>query len=697
MNILHPSKRVTNNSIVKGFLFGGFEMRKCITCADELSIEDIGWCNRCAQFAPLLVGTGFEGRPNLRARQSINEVLTPNRHRTTHPRWRAILEKFDNGESDWAFNSPRTLVDKNDPWFVGDEKIEQQLEQLRNSICTQNYDESNSNLLLQKGIPLPDGSHLSKISDLWAIDGRILPGHVPSNHLLRALTGNSKEKERFENCDWNLLLTTVLIVANRRVDRRNVRRDYQRRQMDRMQRILLRREHPPGPALFEGADLFLRWNAGMNRLAARAFGGRERNVMPPYFNQMVNEVRGIRTEEAWAEIDWESLEPNNQLWVNRWREIMDGGTPFAMMRKWAGPSLRIHNGKLQLRTIKSGKWIWSQIPPWPRLWALLTSWALSPPSSDEHQHLRALQWCWHENEGELMPEEPECRALLLLRGVCDSDERISVSTKGEFHITIEGTSGLFYSVGPGPGAHGARFTVAGSTSLEDLESGKSMPLCIHENGSFKQLPVGDVIASVLLTLMDDLTSAKKLDPLAKFISDNGLGDRRPRADRIEPHLDDPRWLELQRRDYRYDRGRHRGRWLNIFPAAFRVMINTPIGGILRIPTETPNAVTIDGTLVAWIVRDEDELDLVKGLARLTGFRREEGQEAGEYEIFTRHYAPVQGVRRELVEMLGPYERRHGRPGEPPWWNLFPNPIAPNQLLDQLPNRLNAPIEDGIGY
>nr|MBC8517745.1 hypothetical protein [Euryarchaeota archaeon] len=171
----------------------------------------------------------------------------------------------------------------------------------------------------------------------------------------------------------------------------------------------------------------------------------------------------------------------------------------------------------------------------------------------------------------------------------------------------------------------------------------------------------------------------------------------PGGDSKQPHLDEPRWLALQRRDYRYDRGRHRGRWLNIFPAAFRVMINTPIGGILRIPRETPNAVTIDDTIVAWIVRDEDELDLVKGLARLTGFRRREGQRDGEYEVFARVYAPVQGVRRELVEMLGPYERRHGRPGEPPWWNLFPNPIPPMDLLDRLPNRLNVPIEDGIGY
>ena len=94
---------------MKGFLFGVFEMKKCITCADNLSSEDIGWCNRCAQFAPLLVGAGFEGRPTLKARQSINEVLSPNRQRTAHPRWRAILDKFDNGDNNVTVDNNRTV------------------------------------------------------------------------------------------------------------------------------------------------------------------------------------------------------------------------------------------------------------------------------------------------------------------------------------------------------------------------------------------------------------------------------------------------------------------------------------------------------------------------------------------------------------------------------------------------------------
>ena len=92
----------------------------------------------------------------------------------------------------------------------------------------------------------------------------------------------------------------------------------------------------------------------------------------------------------------------------------------------------------------------------------------------------------------------------------------------------------------------------------------------------------------------------------------------------------------------------------------------------------------------WVIEDQDEAQLVTSLARLAGFRQQ--NEVDGYVLWERLDVPVNGVRRDLVEMLGPYERRHGRPGEPPWWNLFPNPVAPNHLLDRLPAELDRPLD-----
>ena len=127
-------------------------------------------------------------------------------------------------------------------------------------------------------------------------------------------------------------------------------------------------------------------------------------------------------------------------------------------------------------------------------------------------------------------------------------------------------------MGSGPGAHNARFTVKGAKSLSGLQQGEGKAICIHEKGHFKKLPLGDVFASVVLTLMDDLTSANKLEPLAEFIHRNGSGGdflERREAEVI------PRWLDHERN--RWFLRRDRGRWLNIFPEVYRILINLPIG------------------------------------------------------------------------------------------------------------------------
>jgi hypothetical protein len=193
---------------------------------------------------------------------------------------------------------------------------------------------------------------------------------------------------------------------------------------------------------------------------------------------------------------------------------------------------------------------------------------------------------------------------------------------------------------------------------------------------------------VVLTLIDDLTSAKKLEPLSNFIRHNKISQQMENNNRVHPN-----WLQFQRERF-YRRGGNARRWLDTFPAIYRVLVNLPVGSILRVPIVVPNPAVIDNTEVMWVIQDQDEEELVNSLAQLAGFRAQP-DEVDDYVLWERVDVPVNGVRRELVEMLGPYERRHGRPGEPPWWNLFPNPIGPNQLLPRLPAELDRPLGDGI--
>ena len=653
-------------------------MNECIICQESIETDYISWCEMCARFASLLVGSGFEARPNFVERREINELLENDRGRTSKRRWRTILETFQSNETDWAFNADEVVgADESDPWYVSKEQRIAQLDKLQPILCGRSNDIDISPYC-QRGIPLSNGSTLSMIDDVWAIDGHVLPGGAPYNHIMRALTGNGNEQNKMAGCDWVKLLTTLIMVSNNSVlDRR--RRGNNRR-VGRLARHVMRRRYGRRAPVFAGANLFLNW---ANRWAG-PIGDTPNNEQRIDF-----EDRNLEDYFGHTNLlkHLNAVEFQGLPWVTRWREVIEDGNQIALMHEWAGPSLRINKGRVQLRTIRDGKWIWSQLPPWPRLWALLSNWALSPTTSKEHQRLRAIQWCWHDVASELMPDEPERRALALLRQICDECDQLTIPQDGKVRIYIEGTSGLFYEIGPGPGAHDARFTVKGATSIENLEKKGSEPLCIHEDGNFKDLPVGDVIASVVLTLIDDLTSSTKLEPLSTFIRQNT--NPQHTADVNRPH---PHWLEFQRERFYRRRVNNARRWLDTFPAIYRVLVNLPVGSILRIPLVVPNPAVIDNTEVMWIIQDQDEEALVISLARLAGFRAQP-DEVDDHVLWERVDIPVIGVRRELVEMLGPYERQHGRPGEPPWWNLFPNPVGPNQLLDRLPVELNRPLGD----
>jgi len=652
-------------------------MNECIICNDSLDEGEISWCELCARFAPLLVGSGFGARPNFLERQKINKLLENDRGRTSKRRWRTLLDAFQSNETDWAFNlGGADDHNEDDPWHISEEQRRSQLEKLKSILCGRNSNIEIS-AYCQRGIPLSNGSILSMVDGVWAIDGQVLSGSAPYNHIVRALTGNGSEQSKMEGCDWKKLLTTLILASNAQShDRARRRNNRYRRGIARgYAHNFMRRRFGPQPPIYAGANLFLNWiNNWTNQIEGNppygAFFGMEFRQIEYYLGQINHHL------------DLDAIEFQGLPWVIRWSELISSGKQIALMHEWAGPPLRINKGRVQLRTIRNGGWIWSQVPPWPRLWALLSSWALSPPSSKEHQQLRALQWCWHDSESELMPDEPERRALSLLRQIYDENDQLTISERDSGHIYVEGTSGLFYDVSPGRGAHGARFVVRGATTIKKLEESRSEPLCIHEDSNYKDLPVGDAIASIVLTLIDDLASSRKLEPLSNFIRQNTR-----EGDDVDTR---PNWLEFQRERFHRLRGHHNHRWLNTFPAIYRVLVHLPIGSILRVPQDYPNPAVVDNTEVMWIIEDQNEVQLVTSLARLAGFRQQ--NEVDGYVLWERVDVPVNGVRRDLVEMLGPYERRHGRPGEPPWWNLFPNPVAPNQLLDRLPAELDRPLD-----
>ena len=664
-------------------------MNECIICSGEVDKKDSGWCETCAKFAPLLVGSDFKARPCYEDRRALGKLLAPDRGRTAQARWRSFLKAHDEADVAWAFMPEKVGHPLTDPFPIDDEVIESGLQHLRETLCSrQKPTQQVANHLLQRGIPLGNGHWISRLNDYWAYDGHPLLYRVPHEHLIRALTGTAGEREQAADCDWPKLLMTLSIVAYVHPGRGHGRFDHRHEMVYGQDdnEFILRRRHQERPELFEGARLFMAW-VNWIRESIRT-GLVDEGEEAPIGGGHRALARWHRRRMILAEIDepqigdggfhWEELLPLGLPWVSRWNELLGEGDHVPLVSRWGGRSLSVRKGKVHLRVIKEGHWIWTPLPPWPKLWALLVSWALSPPESDEHRRLRALQWGWHNDDGELMPSAPDRRALRLLKEVCEGNEKLTLSSGGG-DIIVQGTSGLFYSVAAGPGPHGARFRVHGGGCLEAVRDGRGEPLCIHEERAGPRLPVGDVLVTVVLSLIDDLRSSENLGPLHTFIVRNI-----PQAHQREE--ENPRWLRQQRQRFRHPLGR--GRWLRIFPRLYDALVHMPLGTIMRVPRETPCYITVDGAMFGVHLNDDDELELSEGLFRLTGWRQEAADDEAGNRVWQRMDAPVERVRRNLVELLGPFERRHGRPGDPPWWNMFRNPIGPNNLPIEVLDRFN---------
>ena len=674
-------------------------MPECIVCARET--ENKGWCSRCELFADVLVGPGMSGRPTEDERAEMEEVLAPDRGRTSETRWRSLLAAHA-GSEDILWMKRRDSVPEDAPidesaFPLTEEELENGLQFLRQRLAGRAHPEPHElRRLLQRGIPLPDGSWLNRGDHDWSLDGEVVPGKLAYAHLLRAMTGTKNERRQVQECDFSLLLGVMGALS---MPRPRAHMRHRRRQGEHLRDIqLFLRVHRDTHGPLEGATLFfswLEWMEGMlrSRLAA---GEQPRNWMQGMIWARFRD-RGRHRYEMPPEVPWADLAVLGMPWVERWDQETSGGTEWHSAEAWPGPALVVNRGRLFLRMLRGGRWKRVPLPPWPELWALLLSWQLSPPEHPAHRRLRTLQWIWDEPDGELIPAEQDCRALGLLHSVCEENDRCEYLEEGAPGIIVEGTSGLFYHVRCGHGVHGARFSVSGCTSAEQARQGGGTPICIREHPGIQRLPAGDVIASVVLALMDDQRSQQNLHPLAEFILTNLHGVNRLESGR-----------ERQGRRVRGDmQGAVRGephrffhmhnfggwqRWTRAFPGLYDILIRMPLDSVLLLPREQRGRMFFEGNRFSMMIRDEEERELVEGLARTTGWRPRGEQD--ERIRWVRVDVPFERVRHWLVELLGPFQRRHGLRGAPPWWNLYRDPFPPGNLPQRIPDRLNQPFDDG---
>ena len=213
-------------------------------------------------------------------------------------------------------------------------------------------------------------------------------------------------------------------------------------------------------------------------------------------------------------------------WARRWGELNDLNehknvpSPIALSTK----------GELCFRAMtKKGSTRRAPIPPIPGLLAGLVSWCSSPHESREGEMLIATQMNWssaYEIQEKLSP--PFVKSMQFLRGVLDQFPN-DTWVEGD-RILVRGMIGHFYEIRLESGAHRAPFKIHG------VRLGFTSPhsLCIHTGRYHRDIPIGDTIAIVVLSLISDIITAEKVNSLMMHLRSNEPQGEPQSTSRVTP-------------------------------------------------------------------------------------------------------------------------------------------------------------------
>ena len=421
-------------------------------------------------------------------------------HPNTRRRWNSLEDAFtDSKEVDWA-----RLDEQVDP-VLEQPATKDELERITGEIEQGVKLSSEDRLVLHQGFLMRDGLHFSFQDEQLSMNGRQLPRKVPVVSLLRVL---SSPKLRM---GWDLSKLMVVFgctnssgegvnrqggeIPRGRIHYMEHRREMRRNNQPNRRAVFatltwigwMAEEHIPPPP-----------NHTLHPLAAWA-----RDIQ-----QRLNTRSGFDGNVAEAFLNHpQGLEELNRYpWLHRWNEFR-GTTQSHAPVKWP---LRIVGNKFKLRVrSKTGASIYTNVPEKPAAWALLLSLSLSPITSHAGETMFAIQHNWTSIAASpaLVPA-PLKRSIKFLSEIIEGNsERVFVQDK---HLLVVGRLGHFYEVAVGKGVHMAPFVIR---SVDGLSPRRTNPICIHHGTFHSSVPLGDTMASVVLTLLDDVGASQQIGSL----------------------------------------------------------------------------------------------------------------------------------------------------------------------------------------
>ncbi len=205
-----------------------------------------------------------------------------------------------------------------------------------------------------------------------------------------------------------------------------------------------------------------------------------------------------------------------------WLEVMEDDERIGeLYNSMVAPRLVVVDYKLHLLVLRDG---WPHSIPVtidPKIWRILVSWALEPPGSPGAEMLSYVFWCWNSVNEDWRPSTRQLLSTEMLRSAIESfGEDSSLEpvryTRNSSGIPVRGRSGLGYLVIPSWSRN--KFAVEVVPNWEALGTARAhgIQICIDVSGP-NEVPAGDIAASYLLHLRDDLGSHKVIHTIGAIL------------------------------------------------------------------------------------------------------------------------------------------------------------------------------------
>ena len=575
-------------------------MARCISCHAEHSGRE-ECCDICGILMTSITGqeSSFVTDPSLIA--TVIEDLG-GRNNTLPKIWRA-LRGLDGGEADWAMEAEpwderMWITDAPDPWEIDLSRMDRFY---RNE---GEVPEINELRALQRGGCLPDGSYLTWNGGRFYLDGmKIRLPYRGLSKMLRKLRGR-------DDVDFRRLLLSV--------------------------------------------DLAVRKSPGRGFFSWRGRDGA--TVTHPVYTMLMRRGYGNRYQEEDQFAEYRIIQQNDRArmrffektsWMKRWRSAQKD-TPLHHLSdsEFEVPyTLAISNGRLQLRVRRNTGWRRIELDSDPLLWSRVVSWVLSPPRHRDRNRLHCIQQHLFVDEGMPLISESEQRGVSFLRRIVAENDRVEIDRPSK-SITVTGTSGLSYSVVPTLKGEGARFSVwpldenGAQSRLRAQRGGErgrhwmnASRLCIVELPELRRLVIGDAVATIVMSLLDDMNSQNHIHTLRMHVAEHLHRERNERLGEInEARM-------LRERLMRNRIGIVARRNTELLPRLWSALLRRPLGERLTFTAMNrgrPN-IWLDGCETRFETTSQAERQVLYSMLHASGWVRDQDEERlrGNTRIYIR--------------------------------------------------------------